>query len=165
MIADFPKHVFDLLQQQLASTGRVGATRWYVTAPIATSPATGGGISIPTPVRFTDRGIALAMYGVERTSQTAFSMANTAVRVQIGGTEDLFVDGLGGPAFAPFQAMFGSVTNWTPLMRRVTPGVDWIFTYQNNLPAPGPPTTINPQIIIAVIADADIARMTAAHEK
>jgi len=165
MIADFPKHVFDLLQQQLASTGRVGATKFFVTSPVSVSPTANGGLSVPVPVRFTDRGIALCMYGVERVSASQFSMANCAVRVQIGGTEDYFVDGLGGPAFCPFLALFGTVSNWTPMLRRVTPGVDWVFTFQNNLPTPGPPTTINPQIVIAVIADADIARMTASHER
>lgn len=151
MLADFPKNVFDMLQQQLAQTGRIGATRYFVTSAVA-SPTAAGGISAPVPVRFNVRGVALAMYGQETDTATVAAYAQCAVRVQIGGTEDLFVDGQGGPAFAPMLALFGGVSNWTPLMRQVQPGVDWVFTFQNNTAA----GTINPKIVLAVIADADV---------
>ncbi len=154
MNGDFPKHVFDLLQQQLASTGRAGATRYFLTPDVA-SPAAVGGLSVPASIRFTERGIALAMYGQETDTATAAAFAQCAVRCQIGGTEDLFVDGQGGPAFAPMLALFGGVNNWTPLLRRVTPGVDWTFTFRNDTAA----GTIDPKVIIAVIADVDLARM------
>jgi hypothetical protein len=154
MIADFPKHVFDLLQQQLATTGRIGATRYFLTPNVA-SPAAAGGISTPVSIRFTQKGIALAMYGQETATATAALYAQTAFRCQIGGTEDLFVDGQGGPAFLPMLAAFGGVNNWTPLLRRVTPGVDWTFTFRNDTAA----GAIVPRIVIAVIADADVASM------
>jgi hypothetical protein len=142
------------LQQQLATTGRIGATRFFLTPDVA-SPAAVGGISTPVSIRFTQAGIALAMYGQETETATAPAFAQTAVRLQIGGTEDLFIDGQGGPAFAPMLALFGGVNNWTPLLRRVIPGVDWTFTFQNNRAA----GTIDPKIIVAVIADADVASM------
>lgn len=153
MIGDFPKSVFDQLQQQLASTGRIGATRYFVT-PDVTSPAAAGGISTPSTIRFTEKGIALAMYGQEAVAASALTFAQCGVRCQIGGTEDLFVDGQGGPAFASMLMLFGGQNCWTPLLRRVTPGVDWTFTFRNRTPA----GTIDPSIIIAVIADSDVAR-------
>lgn len=150
---DFPKHVFDLLQQQMASTGRIGATRYFLTPDIV-SPAAGGGVSAPVSVRFNVNGIALCMQGQEITG-TAAAFATCAFRCQIGGTEDLFIDGQGGPAFLPLLAAFGGVNNWMPTMRRVIAGIDWSFSFQNNTGA----GTINPKIMIAVIADADIAAM------
>jgi len=160
MQGDFPKHVFDLLQQQLASTGRAGATRYFVT-PFVASPSAAGGLSTPSNVRFTERGIALAMYGQESVAASALTFAQTGVRCQIGGTEDLFVDGQGGPAFASMLALFGGQNCWTPLLRRVVPGVDWTFTFQNNTPA----GTINPQVTIAFIADRDLANMAAQQQR
>lgn len=156
MQGDFPKHVFDLLQQQLASTGRAGATRYYVTPAVA-SPAAAGGISTPANVRFTERGIVLAMYGQEAVAASQLTFAQCAVRCQIGGTEDLFVDGQGGPAFAPMLALFGGQNCWTPLLRRATPGVDWTFTFRNDTPA----GTIDPTVVLAFIADRDLANMAA----
>ncbi len=152
---DFPQSVFSLLQQQLAQMGRIGATRYFVTQDV-TSPSPAGGQSTPVPVRFNVRGVCLAMYGQNAVTADAAAFAQCAVRVQIGGTEDMFVDGQGGATFAPMLALFGGVNNWTPLMRRVQPGVDWLFTFQNNTAA----GTINPKIVLAVIADADIAKMT-----
>ena len=156
MIGDYPKHVFDLLQQQLANTGRIGATRYFVT-PAVVSPNAAGGISTPANVRFSQKGIVLAMYGQEGVSATAPSFAQCGVRCQIGGTEDLFVDGQGGPAFAPMLALFGGQNCWTPLLRRVVPGVDWTFTFQNNTAA----GTILPSIVLSMIADVDLAAMAA----
>jgi hypothetical protein len=143
-----------LLQQQLATTGRIGGTRYFLTSNVA-SPAAAGGISVPAPVRFNVEGIALCIQGQETDTATAPAFAQTAFRCQIGGTEDLFVDGQGGPAFMPMLLAFGGVNNWLPTMRWVKPGVDWVFTFQNNQAA----GTINPKIMIAVIAKADIEAM------
>lgn len=153
---DFPKHVFDLLNQQMASMGRIGATRFIVTPELAASPAAVGGLSTPVSVRFTQRGIVLCMYGQEAEVATALTFAQTGVRIQIGGTEDLIVDGQGGPAFLSMLAAFGGQNCWTPLLRRVVPGVDWVFTFRNNRPA----GDIDPSVTLAFIADEDIARMT-----
>lgn len=151
---DFPKHVFDLLQQQLSSTGRAGATRFFTTPAVA-SPAAAGGLSVPSNIRWTEKGIALALYGQEAEVASQLTFAQTAVRLQIGGTEDFFVDGQGGPSFGSFLALFGGVNNWTPLLRRVTPGVDWTFTFQNNRAA----GNILPSCMVSFIADKDIANM------
>jgi hypothetical protein len=150
----FPKHVFDMLQQQLATTGRIGGTRYFLTSTLATSPAAGGGISVPVPVRFNVEGLALCIQGQEITGTPA-AFAQCSFRTQIGGTEDLFVDGQGGPAFMPMLLAFGGVNNWMPTMRWVVPGVDWVFSFQNNTAA----GTINPKVMIAVIAKADIEAM------
>ncbi len=150
MLADFPQNVFGLLQQQLASMGRIGATRLLVTTDVA-SPAVGQA-STPVPVRFTKRGIVLAMYGQETDTATPAAFAQCGVRCQIGGTEDLFVDGQGGPSFAPMLALFGGVNNWFPLMRRAVPGTDWVFTFRNDTAA----GTIDPKVVLAFIADEDI---------
>jgi len=157
MIADFPKHVFDLLQQQLASTGRIGATRYFVSPDVA-SPAAGA-VSTPSTIRFTERGIALALYGQEGEFATQLTFAGTGVRCQIGGTEDLFVDGQGGPAFASMLTLFGGQNCWTPLVRRVTPGTDWTFTFRNRTAG-----VIAPSVTIGFIGDADVARMVAQAE-
>lgn len=157
MIADYPKQVFDLLMQQLATTGRIGATRMFQTPALAASPAAAGGISAPVSIRFNIHGIALALYGQETDTATIAAFAQTAVRVQIGGNEDLIIDGQGGPAFAPLLALFGGVNNWTPLLRRIEPGVDWSFSFQNNQAA----GTIDPVCIVTAIADEDLAKMAA----
>lgn len=156
MLGDYPKHVFDLLQQQLASTGRIGFTRSFLTPDIAT-PAAAGGISAPAPIRFNVNGIALALYGQERDTATAVAYAQCAVRVQIGGTEDLFVDGNGGPAFAPMLALFGGVNNWIPLLRQVREGDQWTFSFRNDTAA----GTIDPTCMVTCIADKDLANVLA----
>lgn len=154
MMNQFPKHVFDLLQQQLASTGRIGGTRYFLT-PDVVSPAAAGGVSAPASIRFNVEGIALCIQGQETDTATAAAFAQCAFRCQIGGTEDLFVDGQGGPAFMPMLLAFGGVNNWMPTMRWVRPGVDWSFSFKNNTAA----GTINPKIMVAVLAKADIEAM------
>ena len=151
MLGDFPKNVFDVLTQQLASMGRIGSTRFYLTPDVA-SPAAAGGISTPATIRFNEDGIAVAMYGQETDTASAALFAQTGVRCQIGGTEDLFVDGQGGPSFAPMLALFGGVNNWLPLLRTVKRGNLWTFTFQNNTAA----GTIDPKVMIAVITDKDV---------
>lgn len=152
---DFPKSVFDQIQQQLASQGRIGATRVLQTQPVA-SPALNQ-ISTPTAIRFPQKGFALAMYGQDAQA-TPGAYATDRMRVQIGGTEDLFVDGQGGPAFVPMLALFGGVNNWFPLLRRVQPGVDWVFTFQNQNTDTN---IIAPTVCISVIYDADVGNMMA----
>lgn len=154
MQGDFPKHVFDLLMQQMAATGRIGATRFFLTPDVA-SPAAAGGISAPSSIRFNVNGIALCMQGQETDTASVAAFAQTAFRCQIGGTEDLFVDGQGGPAFMPMLLAFGGVNNWMPLMRRVREADLWTFTFQNNQAA----GTIDPKVSIAVISDSDIVAM------
>lgn len=151
MIGDFPKSVFEAAMQQLASTGRIGATRYFTTPAVGAVVA--GQISIPAPVRFNQKGIVLALYGQVASGAVA-DFAGTSVRIQVGGTEDLILDGQGAPAFMPLLAAFGGVANWQPLMRRAIPGVDWIFTFQNNTAG-----NVTPQCTMAFLADADVEQM------
>lgn len=155
MQGDFPRQVFELLQQQLASTGRVGATRWLQTPSVGTIAAVAGQQSGPAPIRFPERGIVLAMYGQVQEASAA-NYASMAMRVQVGGQEDLFLDGQGGPAFLPFLGLFGGVSNWQPVMRRVIPGVDWVFTFQNVVGT----ATLTPSCQLSFIADADVEKLS-----
>lgn len=152
-MSDFPQSVLELVQKQLALTGRVGATRVYVTPAIT---AAAGLDSAPVPIRFTSPGYVLAMYGQESSQATVASYAQTGVRAQINGNEDLHIDGNGGPAFAKMMGLFGGVNNWFPLCRRVLQGDLWIFTFRN-----GTAGLITPEVELAFFADADIERMAA----
>ncbi len=148
---DFPQSVLEMVQKQLALSGRVGATRVYVTPAVA---AAAGNDTPPAPIRFTSPGYVLAMYGQESTQATLAAYAQTGVRCQINGNEDLFIDGNGGPAFAKLLGLFGGVVNWFPLLRRVVQGDSWIFTWRN-----GTALGITPEAELAFFAEADIARM------
>lgn len=155
MIGDFPKQVYDLLTQQLASTGRIPGTRW-ITSPDVGS-VTAGSDSITVPILFPAKGIVLAMYGqtVSATpTANAVDFAGTRFRLQVGGTEDLVLDGRGGPSFMPMLASFGGVANWMPLLRTVEPGVNWQITFRNRSAV-----TQNPEMVFSFIADQDVQRM------
>lgn len=151
MMANFPKSVFEAATQQLAATGRIGATRWFRTPSVGAVAA--AGISIPAPIRFNQKGIVLAMYG-QVASGVVADFAGTSVRIQVGGTEDLVLDGQGAPSFMPLLAAFGGVANWQPLMRRVIPGVDWIFTFRNDTAG-----NVTPMCVLAFLADVDVEQM------
>ena len=153
---DFPRNILALAQQTLALMGRVGATRVYTTPPVTALPGPGT-ISQPAAVRFTTPGWVLAMYGQESQQATPASYARTGVRVQIGGDQDLFIDGNGGPSYGSMLALFGGVNNWFPLVRRVVQGDLWITTFRNNDPA----LAITPEVEFAFFADADLAQMAA----
>lgn len=155
MIGDFPKQVFDLLTQELASTGRIPGTRW-ITSPSVGSIAAGAD-SITVPILFPARGIVLAMYGQtvsDVPACTALDFAGVRCRLVVGGTEDLVLDGRGGPSFLPMLAAFGGVANWMPLVRAVEPGVNWQITFRNLSAA-----AQTPELLFAFIADQDVARM------
>ncbi len=153
MFGDFPANTIELIQRQLSQFGRVGATKVY-RAPALTAAlaAVAGTVSTPQNIRFREPGTVIACYGQEQAGTSA-SFATTEVRVQIGGQEDLFTDGNVG-TFVPMLALFGGPNNWFPLWRRAQPGVDWTVTYRNQS---GSATAI-PSLMLAFIADADIAR-------
>jgi hypothetical protein len=134
--------------------GRVGATRIYVTPPATFSSTTPGSLSDATAIRFTEPGYVLSMYGAELGIATAASQAKTGLRMQINGDEDIAVSGNGGPAYPSLLGLFGSVNNWFPLMRRVTQGDLWVFTFSNDNNA-----AIVPQVQLACLMDADVERM------
>lgn len=155
MIGDFPKQVYDLLTQQLASTGRIPGTRWITSPDVGSVVA--GSDSITVPILFPAKGIVLAMYGQTVSSTptaNAVDFAGVRFRLQVGGTEDLVLDGRGGPSFMPMLASFGGVANWMPLLRTVEPGVNWQITFRNRSAV-----TQNPEMVFAFIADADVQRM------
>jgi hypothetical protein len=150
---DFPQSMLALVQQTLALQGRIGATRIYVTPPAVGVLA--GTLSDPLSVRFTTPGYVLALYGQEAQQATFASYAQTSVKVEIDGVENLIVDGNGGgPAFQSLAGLVGGVNNWFPIMRRVVQGDLWVFTFQNGSAGP-----ITPGMSLAFLADADLARM------
>ena len=151
---DFPQSQLDLIKQQLALMGRIGASRYYVTPEATFSSTTAGSQSNACNIRFNEPGYILSMYGAERLIVTAASQAKTGMRLQVNGDEDIAVNGNGGPAFPSMLALFGGVNNWQPLMRRVTQGDLYTFTFENNNGA-----AIRPQVTLACLMDSDIARM------
>jgi hypothetical protein len=159
MQGDFPPNVVELIQRQLSQFGRVGATKIYIFPALAAPvPIAGSGnnISAPTNIRFREPGTVIALYGQELTGTVA-KFAQTAVRIQVGGQEDLITDGQAGQ-FAPMLGLFGPNLNWFPLWRRAIPGVDWTVTYRNDDTI----ATASPTTMLAFIADADLARMSPA---
>lgn len=153
MQGDFPPNVVELIQRQLSQFGRVGATKIYIapalSAAIAAVAGTTGG---PTNIRFREPGTVIAIYGQEQAG-TAPKFATTEVRIQVGGSEDLFTDGEVG-AFVPLLALFGGALNWFPMWRRAQPGVDWLVTWRNQSGA----ATAIPTLCLAFVADADLQR-------
>lgn len=148
MPTDFPPSYIDLTQRQLSQYGRVGATRVYRTPVIA---AIGAGLdSNPVPIQFREPGIVIAAYGQE-IAGTVANLAGTEVRVQVGGTEDLFTDGTAGQ-FVPLLALFGSTQNWFPMLRRAVPGIDWQITFRNRTAG-----NVTPVFALAFLGDRDLA--------
>lgn len=160
MNGDFPPNVVELIQRQLSQFGRVGATKAYLfpllAAPIAANISGGptGTVSPPSNIRFREPGTVIALYG-QTDLGSVFAFANTALRIQVGGQEDLWTDGQAG-VFMPMLAAFGPNLNWFPLWRRAIPGVDWTITWRNDNAG----ATAFPQTFLAFIADADLARMS-----
>jgi hypothetical protein len=142
---DFPQNVLDLIKEQLAFSGRIGASMARVTPVVA--------LGQPSVVRFTQPGYVLAMYG-QTDAGTPASYADVVMRLLINGDQDFFVDGLGGPAFAGFLGLFGGSSNWFPIMRRVVQGDQWAFFFQSQ--SGGTPI---PQVTLAMLNDLDVARM------
>lgn len=153
---DVPPHVIELIQRQLSQFGRVGATKIYKAPDLSAAIAAAGAnptIAGPQNIRFREKGIVIACYGQERTG-TAAKFAQTEVRVQIGGSEDLFTDGQSG-TFVSLLSLVGGAQNWFPLWRRATPGIDWSVSYRNQDTG----AAANPSFQFAFIADADVQRM------
>lgn len=150
---DFPPHVIELIQRQLSQFGRVGCSKVYGFPDLAAALAVSS-TSAPVTIMWREPGVVIAMYGQELAG-TAAKFATTRTRIKIGGQEDLFTDGQVG-IFRSFLSLFGGAQNWFPIWRRVTPGVEWSATYQNLDGS----NTCTPELSLAFIADADIARMS-----
>jgi len=140
------------LEQLLDTARTAGATRYYQTPSFGT--VTNAAASTPQPIRFTRSGYVVAMYGQVDSGAVA-DYAKTSLRVQIGGTEDVAVDGQGGPAFVPFLALFGGIQNYQRLLRRVVNGTLWTFTVQTTA------ASVVPLVTLAFIDDDDIKTILA----
>lgn len=150
MYGDFPPNVIEMAQRQLSQFGRIGATRIYK-APSLASSVSPLAQSTPQNIRFREPVTVIALYAQETSRASAASFAQTQVRVQIGGQEDLFTDGQVG-VFASILSLVGGAQNWFPILRRGRPGVDWTVTYYNASES----DTALPEFQLACIADADI---------
>ncbi len=149
--AEVYPHIIELVQRQLGQYGRIGATRIQTVPDVAAIAASS--FSQPQIVNWRDDGWVIAMYGQELAG-TAPKFAATRVRVQIGGSEDLFSDGQAG-TYCSMLSLFGGAQNWFPLLRRVQKGVQWIVSYQNRDTG----ATATPDAQFAMILDPDVARM------
>lgn len=152
---DWPPNVLEAIQRQVSQFGRTGSTKIYAVPDLGAPLALGAPIttSQPQTITFRENGVLIAMYGQEL-SGTAPKFATTRVRVQIGGSEDLFTDGQSG-VFLSLLSLFGGAQNWYPIWRRVTPGVRWVVTYQNLDTV----ATATPSAQFGFLGDADIARL------
>lgn len=151
-----PQSVIETAQKQLAMYGRAGATRIIKVPALSVAvPAGLGQQAAAPPLPWKTNGTVIAMYGQERTGTVA-KFAQSEIRVQVGGDEDLCSNGTAGDFF-PMLAVFGPNLNWFPLTRRVSRGVNWQITYQNQDAG----AAMNPTVLFAFISDDDMARMTA----
>lgn len=140
MVGDFPPNSVEIAQRIATQFGRAGATRIVAApalgnvVPVGVVPGVGlpvtPGLAGPVTIKFRRPGTVVALYGQELRG-TAAAFARTAVRVLIGGQEDLFTDGTSG-VYVPFLALFGQTSNWFPLNRRAKPGVDWSIFFANS---------------------------------
>jgi hypothetical protein len=147
---DFPPALIEVMQRQLAQFGRVGAVSIYRTPPVAAILA--GQDSVPVPIQFRQEpGIVLAAYGQVESGATA-DYAGTEVRVQIGGSEDLFTDGASGQ-FAPMLMLFPPTNPWFAINRPARPGIDWQVTFRNRTGV-----AVTPVFALAFVPQSALAR-------
>jgi hypothetical protein len=132
----------------------VGATRYLQTPSFGSIAA--GDDSTPQPIRFTRAGFVTA-YSGQIASAAVADYGGTSLRVNIGGTEDLYVDGQGGPTFAGFLELFGGVPARRKLVRRVVPGDVWVFTVRN-----GNAGAVTPLVLLDVLDDEDVKKLLTA---
>lgn len=156
---DFPAAVIEMVQDQIARMGRIGATgivrfqdlsAAMVVAPVAGTPSE----SPAPPLTFQESGFAIGLYGQERTGTPA-KFASTELRLQINGTTDVITSGNAGPAFFPFLGLFGPNLNWFPLTVRVEKNDVWQNTYRNFDTA----AVANPTVGVAFLSDIKLAKM------
>lgn len=171
MIGDFPPHVQEFLQDQQALLGRLPPTHHIVTRRLNVSPPQGTfEPSEKVTVRWTERGIVQWMVGQDRIAGNILpndsNFKAIMVRIQCGGLgeEDIFMGGARGipsveppPNYVSMFSLFAGVPSWFPLVRRVTPGIDWTINYVNISTNPG--QVIDPQLVFGFISDADLAEL------
>ena len=148
-----PTPLISWIQQQIAQYGQCGATKITRVPRLAAAVPAVLGTEVQAPLlTWRDTGTVIAMYGQEiRGTQAAY--AETEVRVQFAGDDDLINNGAAGD-FAPMLALFGPNLNWFPIVRRVRRGDTWTITYKN-----GAANALTPSVLFAVLNDADVGRM------
>lgn len=155
---DFPDSLIAMIQEQLARSGRVGATGIVrVPDPAVSIPVLAAGVpgdGPAPPLTFTESGFAIALYGQERTGTPA-KFASTEVKIMINGQFPVITSGDQGPAFFPFLGLFGPSVHWFPLTRRVQERDTWQVTYRNFDAA----AVANPVIGVAFLSDLELQRI------
>lgn len=141
------------LRALLNMVHQAGATR-VLQVPAFGVVATGQS-STPQNIVCTRGGYFVALHGSIASGAIA-DYAATNLRLQIGGTEDFFVDGQGGPAFSPFLLNFGVFPGYKRVLRRVEKGDLWTFTVQNLTAG-----NVTPTVSMDFIGDDDLQTVLA----
>jgi hypothetical protein len=148
----YPAQVVNTILRQLSQYGQVGGSKVYKVPALSAAVLAGQQAQAPV-LQFREPGIVIALYGQERAA-TAQSYATTRIRIQIGGSEDLFTDGNVGVGLS-LLSLVGGAQNWYPIIRPAGPGVNWLITYENV----SDDDDANPECQFSFLADADIARL------
>lgn len=153
----FPDTIETLLRY-ISQFGPVPSTKVYKVPALGAAVAAAVNATTPTivqaqPLQFREVGFVLGMYGSER-SGTGPKFAQTGVRVQIGGQEDLFTDGNSGVDVS-MLSLFGGALNRYALWRPAAPGVNWVVSYYNWDTG----AVAYPEVEFSFIAQADVDRM------
>jgi hypothetical protein len=158
---DFPASLIGMMQEGLAKQGRLPATGLVrVPDPLVAIPISGGaGLSSPgssPPLKFSESGHVIALYGQERTGTQA-KFASTEIQLLINGQSSLFTSGEAGPAFFPMLGLFGPSVHWFPMMVPVAKGDLWQVNYLNFDPA----AVAMPTVGCAFLSHTKLDRMAA----
>lgn len=148
------------LRQLLELAELAGATRYYKASAQQFGAIAPNSQSPNVSVRFTRNGFVTGMSGQIDTGAVADYAAMT-LRVQIGGTKDLIVDGQGAPTSIGFLEAFGGVPAKRRIVRRVVEGQLWVFTASNGSNA----NTLTPSVTLDFLDDEDIANLMASLPK
>lgn len=156
---DFPGSVIEMVQRQVAATGRIGATGIVRVPDLSAAVAEAASATAPSDavapmLDFQEAGWVVAMYGQERTGTQA-KYAATEMRLQINGSRDFVTSGLLGGAFFPFLGLFGPSVHWFPVTRRVEKRDKWQFTFRNFDTG----AVANPTVGLAFLSDVEIAKI------
>lgn len=141
------------LRQLLELAELAGATRYFKASEEQFGTIAAGQQSPNVTVRFTRNGFVTAFSGQIKSGAVA-DYGGVTLRVQIGGSEDLIVDGQGAPSQIGFLEAFGGVPAKRRIVRRVTVGELWTFTANN-----GTAGTVVPSVTLDFLDDDDIAKL------
>lgn len=109
---------------------REGATDFVVVPPLAAAIAAGASVEgQPQEVKWKEPGFVIAIMGQELAG-TAAKFAQTEIRIQVGGSRDVFSDGRVGQ-FMPLLCLFGGYMVERKFTRYVDPATSWWVTWRN----------------------------------